>query len=257
MSQFPSQKQKSKVRLDKLLVEKGFAKSRDRAQALILAGKVLVGKDSLKIEKPGTEVPLESLIRLKGEDFPYVGRGGVKLEGALDDFKINTENCVALDVGSSTGGFTDCLLKRGAAKIYAIDVGTNQLDWSLRQHPSIHSMENTNFRDLPYEAIGEKCDLITIDASFISLTKLLPNCARFLKPDGKILALIKPQFEVKKEEVGKKGVVKNETLHTRVIHEISNFSKSLGYISLGVKPSQLKGPEGNQEYFIFLQKTES
>lgn len=239
-----------KKRLDLLLMEKGLAPSRQRAKALIMAGKVLV--DTQRIDKPGTLILEDVSITIKGDDLPYVSRGGLKLQGALSALDLNVAGFVCLDVGASTGGFTDCLLQQGARKVYAVDVGYGQLAWQLRQDPRVISIERTNIRTMPADRLPEPFDLITIDASFISLKLIIPVVRQFLKPEGWILALIKPQFEVGKGKVGKGGVVKDKTLHTEVIEDLERFFQMEGFKCGEVVPSTILGPKGNQEYIIHL-----
>ena len=242
-----------KERLDTLLVTRGLVQSREKARALIGAGKVLVG--NLKKDKPGTQVAADADIQLIGDGLPYVSRGGLKLEGALQAFGVDPKGRVVMDVGASTGGFTDCVLQRGAQKVYAVDVGYGQLAWDLRVDPRVVNLERTNIRYLPREAIEkEGVDLILIDTSFISIEKFLPHLLGFLKEGGTLIGLIKPQFEVGKGEVGKGGVVKDPVQHQKVIDRISAFSKDLGLNVLGVVESPLLGPKGNKEFFIHLRK---
>lgn len=241
-----------KERFDKLLVEKGIVPSRERARALIMAGKVVV--EGRTIDKPGVKVGVEAQLQVREEDQPYVSRGGVKLEGALKMFRINPTGMAVLDVGASTGGFTDCILQKGARKVYAVDVGYGQLAWRLRKDNRVVNLERTNIRYLKREEIGEEVDLILIDTSFISIEKFLPHLLGFLKRGGELIGLIKPQFEVGKEEVGKGGVVKDPALHQKVIERISRFSRGLGLRVLGVVESPLRGPKGNREFFIHLKK---
>ena len=240
-----------KQRLDLLLVDKGLAASRQRARALILAGKILVNK--LPAAKAGTLISEADNIELKGGDIPYVSRGGLKLEGALNELGLNIDGSTCLDVGASTGGFTDCLLQNGAARVYAVDVGYGQLAWKLRQDPRVVTIERTNIRHMPFETIPEAIDIATIDASFISLKIVVPPVAAFLKETGFILALIKPQFEVGKDQVGKGGVVRDPKLHDRVIEDLSSFFSETGFGCKNVLPSPLLGPKGNREFFILLQ----
>jgi len=240
-----------KQRLDRLLVDRGIAPSRQRAQAIIMAGKVLV--NSRPVDKAGFLVGPNDGIELKGKDIPYVSRGGLKLEGALQSFALNPAGLVCLDVGASTGGFTDCLLQNGAARIYAVDVGYGQLAWKLRQDSRVAVIERTNIRHMQPDAIAEPVDLATIDVSFISLKIVVPVVAGFLKNGARILALIKPQFEVGKDQVGKGGVVRDATLHTRVIQSLTAFFTELGFLSQSVSPSPILGPKGNREFFILLQ----
>ncbi len=244
-----------KKRIDLLLVEKGLAASRQRAQALIMAGKVLV--DAQRIDKAGTAVNPNAEILLKGEAQPYVSRGGLKLEGALKALNLSVRNLVCLDVGASTGGFTDCLLKHGAGKVYAVDVGYGQLAWSLRQDNRVAAIERTNIRHMDPALISEPVDLATIDVSFISLKIVVPVVLKFIKPKGKILALIKPQFEVGKGNVGKGGVVKNPDLRQTVIEDLIGFFEMHNLECGTVVPSPILGPKGNQEYLILLSFRDS
>jgi 23S rRNA (cytidine1920-2'-O)/16S rRNA (cytidine1409-2'-O)-methyltransferase len=240
-----------KQRLDKLLVERGLISSRQRAQGLILAGQVLV--NDRVVDKVGAGVALEDEVRIKGEPLPYVSRGGLKLAAALDTFAVDVKDCIAIDVGASTGGFTDCLLQRGARKVYAVDVGYGQLAWSLRQDARVINLERTNIRELSADALEEKPDLAVIDASFISLEKVLPPTLALLAPAAHLVALIKPQFEVGKGQVGKGGVVRDPNRHEAVIEKISQFAHSLGCAVKGVCPSPILGPKGNREFLIYLQ----
>lgn len=239
-----------KERLDKLLLEKGLAETREKARALILEGRVLV--DGLPVDKAGKVVPRESDIRIVGP-LPYVSRGGIKLEGALKAFSIDVKGKKAMDIGASTGGFTDCLLKFGARKVYAVDVGYGLLDWKLRQDERVVLLERRNIRYLGYEEVGEKVDLITIDVSFISLEKVIPKAMEFLKEGGIILALIKPQFEVGKGEVGKGGVVRDPEKHRKVIERLKSFAGSLGLRVKGVVESPILGAKGNKEFWLYLE----
>lgn len=242
----------SKERLDKLLVDKGLVQSRERARALILAGEVLV--NGRVVDKAGEMVDASAGISLKGKDIPYVSRGGLKLEKALDEFKIDVAGKVAMDVGASTGGFTDCLLQRGAIKVYAIDVGYGQLDLKLRNDPRVVNIERQNIRYLEREIIPEPIDMATIDASFISLTKVIPKVLEFLKDNGELIALIKPQFEVGKGEVGKGGVVRDEAKQMAVVEKIKGFCEEMGLAVIGVIESPILGPKGNREFLIYLRK---
>jgi 23S rRNA (cytidine1920-2'-O)/16S rRNA (cytidine1409-2'-O)-methyltransferase len=241
-----------KERLDKLLLERGLVKSRERARSLIMEGKVLV--EGERIEKPGTWVRRDSRIELKEEGHPYVSRGGMKLEGALKEFGINPSGMVVLDVGASTGGFTDCVLQKGAKRVYAVDVGYGQLAWKLRNDPRVINLERKNIRLLKKSEVGEEVDLILVDTSFISVEKFLPHLLTFLKERGFLLVLIKPQFEVGKGEVGKGGVVRDPLLHQRVIERITRFCEQLGLRVLGVMESPLRGPKGNKEFFLYLER---
>jgi 23S rRNA (cytidine1920-2'-O)/16S rRNA (cytidine1409-2'-O)-methyltransferase len=244
-----------KQRLDLLVVEKGLAASRPRARALIMAGKILV--DTQRVDKPGTQVSIESHVRLKGEDLAYVSRGGIKLEGALKVLNLDVTDKVCLDVGASTGGFTDCLLQHGARKVYAVDVGYGQLAWKLRQNERVIAIERTNIRHMPSDVMPELADLVTIDASFISLKIVVPSVLKFLKPSGMILALIKPQFEAGKGNVGKGGVIKEADVHQRIISDLSDFFEHQGLVCGPVVPSPILGPKGNQEYIILLSCADS
>lgn len=217
-----------------------------------MEGKVFV--DGVRIDKSGARVALEAEIRLQQEDLPYVSRGGKKLKGAIEAFGIDPRGWVVMDVGASTGGFTDCILQEGARKVYAVDVGYGQLAWKLQQDPRVINLERRNVRHLEREEIDEAVDLILIDTSFISIEKFLSHLLGFLKEGGLILGLIKPQFEVGKGEVGKGGVVKDPVLHQKVIERISRFSQGLGLEVLGVIESLLLGPKGNKEFFICLRK---
>jgi len=243
-----------KERIDKLLVDRGLLRSRERAKALILAGKVFA--DGKKVEKAGCLVDIEANLILKEKDFPYVSRGGVKLAYALDYFQIPVQNRIVLDVGASTGGFTHCLLLRGAQKVYAVDVGYGQLDWSLRNDPRVVCMEKTNIRYLSPEAITDSISLAVTDTSFISLKKVIIPVLNIITEKGEILSLIKPQFELSPAEVGKGGVVRDPQLHLKAVEEISKFAKELGIIVIGTVESPLKGPKGNKEFFIYLKKNE-
>ena len=240
-----------KERIDKLLLERGLVKSRQQAQALILQGAVLV--DEERIDKPGTRVSCSATIRLKHSPLPYVSRAGLKLESALDAFVPSVEAFVCLDIGASTGGFTDCLLQRGASKVFAVDVGHNQLDWKLRVDPRVVCLEGLNARYLKFEQIGVQVDLITLDLSFISLTLVLPVLYPFLKPDSRIICLVKPQFEVGREQVEKGGLVTDPQKHEQVIEKISRAADVAGYRVLGVIDSPILGAEGNKEFLMGLQ----
>jgi len=244
---------KNKERLDVIIVDSGLIKSRERAKALIMEGKVIV--NGITITKAGTLVNRDSEIALKNGDLPYVGRGGLKLKAALDFFHINPGNKVIMDIGCSTGGFTDCVLKENASKVYAVDVGYGQIDWSLRQNPKVILLEKTNIRYLEKEKIPEPIDLIVIDVSFISLTKVLPGCIEFLDDKGEILALIKPQFEVGREMVEKGGVIKDETKRLNAVENIRTFAELNGLKTIGIFESPVHGQKGNIEYFIYLGRT--
>lgn len=240
---------KQKVRIDRLLTDRGLVESRHKAQALIMAGKVLV--EGVVVDKAGTAVPSESAITIK-EGLPYVSRGGLKLEGALDSFNIKVDGLKVLDCGSSTGGFTDCLLKKGAKGVVAVDVGRGLIDQRLRRDERVQLIEGRNVRYLEPREVGEVLDMAVVDLSFISLTKVLAVVKGFLKDGGTILALVKPQFEVGKGEVGKGGVVKDPEKHRRVIESIKTFSKGLGLRTLGECESPIKGAKGNKEFWLYL-----
>ncbi|ADU97673.1 TlyA family RNA methyltransferase [Thermovibrio ammonificans] len=245
-----------KERLDKLLVERGIVKSRERAKALIMAGKVLV--NGQVVDKAGTAVPADARVEVKGEDIPYVSRGGLKLETAIKAFNLNVEGFTCLDVGASTGGFTDCLLKHGARKVYAVDVGKGQLDWKLRNDPRVVSIEQFNARYLTEKEVPERVDLVVIDVSFISLTKILPVVKQFLKPGAKVVALIKPQFELTKREVDKgKGVIKDPKLHRKAVEKVLNFAREIGLYPEGITLSKPLGPKGNKEFLVLLSQNSS
>lgn len=243
-----------KERLDVLLVKRNLASSREKAKAIIMSGNVYV--EGQKEDKPGTTFPDESRIEVRGNTLPYVSRGGLKLEKALKNFDVNVEGKVCTDVGSSTGGFTDCMLQNGAVKVFAIDVGRGQLDWKLRQDERVVCMEKTNIRYVTPEDLGEPIDFSSIDVSFISLTKVLLPIRNYLKEDGQIVALIKPQFEAGREKVGKKGVVREKSTHYEVIELVLSYAVSIGFKVLNLDFSPIKGPEGNIEYLVHLQKTD-
>jgi len=240
-----------KIRLDQLLVKQGFSVSRERARALILAGAVLV--DDQSALKAGMLVSSRALVRIRGKESPYVSRGGQKLQGALEAFSMDVHDLVALDVGASTGGFTDCLLQRGARHVYALDVGYGQLAWKLRNNPRVTSIERTNIRFYDGSGMDAPVDLLTIDASFISLKLVIPASMKFLKRGGHLLALIKPQFEVGKGQVGKGGIVREPDLHQRVQDEVTLFMQSSGFEVIGTAASPLPGARGNREFFIYAR----
>lgn len=239
-----------KERLDALLTARGLFESRARAQAAIMAGQVLVNDQ--KIDKPGTQVAGDAVIRLLGDKLRYVSRGGLKLEKALKIFPISVENKVVADIGASTGGFTDCALQNNAAKVYAIDVGYGQLAWKLRNDERVVNMERTNVRYLEKEHLQEMVDAVTIDVAFISLDKVLPAVRKIIKDDGFVIALIKPQFEAGKENVGKKGVVRDPKVHESVINNVIACAQNEGFGIAGLDFSPIKGPEGNIEYLLYL-----
>lgn len=243
-----------KIRLDLLLVEQGLASSRQRARAMIMAGNVLVN-DKL-LDKPGAMIIKDAgvIIKIKREDLPFVSRGGLKLEAALKELEADIEGFICLDVGASTGGFTDCLLQHGARRVFAVDVGYGQLAWKLRQDRRVVILERTNIRHIPLVAITEPVDLITIDVSFISLKKVVPSLLQFIKKNTMILALIKPQFEVGKGKVGKGGVVRDPAQHAEVISDLCAFFSEVGLLCEKIMPSPILGPKGNKEFFIFLKR---
>ena len=241
-----------KERLDRILIERGLASSRERARALIMEGKVLV--DNRPATKAGEMVSADAGIGLRGGDIPYVSRGGLKLEAALDHFAIDLSGMTVMDVGSSTGGFTDCMLKRGAQKAYCIDVGYGQLAWSLRNDPRIVLLERTNIRHLEKQEIPDPVDFATIDLSFISLKKVFAKVAEFLKNNHLILALVKPQFEVGKGEVGKGGIVREEEKRLTAVDSVRDFTETLGLETIGVFQSPVPGQKGNREYFLCVRK---
>jgi len=232
------------------MVERGLAPSREKAQALIMAGQVVVA-DHL-VDKAGRQVAQDAEIRIKGEVLPYVSRGGLKLQQALDFFALDVTGLIAVDVGASTGGFTDCLLQRGVQRVFAVDVGHNQLAWKLRQDSRVVNIEKTNIRYLTTEQLPAPVDLAVIDASFISLSKVLPPTLPFVKPGGMIICLVKPQFEVGRGEVGKGGIVRDPRAHLRVVEEISAVAVSLGLKVAGVTESPITGADGNREFLMLL-----
>ena len=245
------EKQK-KQRLDVLLVEKGLAPSREKAKAISMAGIVYV--DGNKEDKAGTTFPENAGIEVKGKTLPYVSRGGLKLEKAMQKFPITLSGKVCMDVGSSTGGFTDCMLQNGATKVYAIDVGHGQLAWKLRNDERVVCMEKTNIRYVVPEDIDELAAFSSIDVSFISLTKVLLPVKNLLTEDGQVVCLIKPQFEAGREKVGKKGVVRDRAVHEEVIRMVMDYASSIDFYPLALDFSPVKGPEGNIEYLLFLSK---
>lgn len=242
-----------KVRIDQLLYKRALTESREKARALILEGKVIV--NGQKVEKPGTMVNQNAEITICGETLPYVSRGGLKLEKALKEFSIDVKDKVAMDVGASTGGFTDCLIQHGAKKVYSVDVGYGQLAWKLRTDPRVVPIEKTNIRYMPKEKILEEVDIVTVDVSFISLRLVIPKILEFLKPDGEIIALIKPQFEAGKGEVPRGGVIKDAEKREKIIREMRDFFESLGLKVIGITQSPIPGQRGNIEYFIYSINT--
>ena len=237
-----------KVRADQLVVARGLAESRTRAQALILAGNVFVGER--RVGKAGDLLAEDAELSVKGRDHPWVSRGGIKLDHGLAHFGFDVTGAVALDVGSSTGGFTDVLLSRGAAKVYAVDVGTNQLAWKLRSDPRVIVHEQTNARDLTTDIIPEAVDIVVCDASFIGLAKVLGAALGLARPGANLVALIKPQFEAGRDEVGKGGVVRDEAVRQRVCDEAADWVRAKGWSVLGIERSPITGPEGNVEFLL-------
>jgi len=242
----------AKARVDQLLVERGLVESRARAQALILAGLVFSGEK--KIDKAGQALAEDAPLEVRGRDHPWVSRGGIKLAHGLEHFGWDVTGSIAMDVGSSTGGFTDVLLTNGAAKVYAVDSGTNQLAWKLRSDPRVIVHEQTSARILTAEHIPESIDIIVCDASFISLAKVLERPVEFAAPKARLLALIKPQFEAGREEVGKGGVVRDPAIHARVCDEVRAWMEGKGWMVEGIEPSPITGPEGNVEFLIAASK---
>lgn len=241
----------NKIRIDQLLVERGLAESRTRAQALVMAGHVMLG--DTKALKPGQQVAADAEIVVKGSDHPWVSRGGIKLAHALTEFGIEVADMVAMDVGSSTGGFTDVLLTNGATKVYAVDSGTNQLAWKLRQDERVIVHEQTSARILTEAHIPESVDIIVCDASFIGLAKVLERPLSFAKPGAQLVALIKPQFEAGRDEVGKGGVVRNEAMHERVCDEVQKWLVEKGWTIQGLTTSPITGPQGNVEFLVWAK----
>jgi 23S rRNA (cytidine1920-2'-O)/16S rRNA (cytidine1409-2'-O)-methyltransferase len=240
-----------KLRIDNLLVERGLFESRERAQRSIMAGEVKIGEEVAA--KPSQLVDLDAAVTV-AEPQRYVGRGGQKLEGALDHFHVEVKDNVALDIGASTGGFTDCLLQRGAKKVYAVDVGHGQLAWKIRNDSRVVVLEKVNARTLSQEQIPGHIDLVVIDVSFISLTLILPSAFDLLAPDGVIVALIKPQFELERQDVSRGGIVRDPALHEKAQQKIARSAEAAGHRVLGLVPSTITGADGNQEFFICLQK---
>ncbi len=235
-----------KKRLDLVLVERGLIRSRDRAKAMIMAGKIQV--NDAPVDKPGTQIRVDADIKVKADDHPYVSRGGLKLEKALATFPVSTKNKICLDIGASTGGFTDCLLKAGAKKVYAVDVGYGQLDWSLRQNDRVVVIERTNIRHLSPAQVHDPIDMVVADTSFISLKTVIPAAEKFMRPGTIILALIKPQFEAGRENVGKGGVVKDPTVRASVVEDIKAFFKACGYQIHGTVGTR-QGPSGHRALY--------
>ena len=241
-----------KTRLDVLLVERGLAPSRERAQAMLLAGNVRVNGKIM--DKPGTRLAADAQVEITGETQRYSSRGGLKLEGALEDFGVAPQDKTCLDVGSSTGGFTDCLLQHGARRVYAVDVTINQLDWKLQKDPKVVTIER-NARYLKPEDVGELVDLVTMDVSFISVTKVLPAIVPITNPGTDFLVLIKPQFELEKQQVGKGGIVRDAALHEKAVANVTAAAGALGLEIAGVRASHITGTEGNQEFFLHARRS--
>lgn len=244
----------AKIRLDVALVEQGFAESREKAKALIMAGIVFVNNQ--KSDKAGNNVKPDDIIEVRGETLKYVSRGGLKLEKAVNVFDFSLQNAICADIGASTGGFTDCMLQNGAKKVYAIDVGYGQLAWKLRTDKRVVNLERTNFRYVTREQIPDDLDFASVDVSFISLSLILPVMRTLLKENGQAVCLIKPQFEAGKENVGKKGVVRDKMVHIAVIEKIISLVEENNFTLLGLDFSPVKGPEGNIEYLCHIKKTE-
>ena len=247
------EKQK-KQRLDVLLVEKGLAPSREKAKAIIMAGIVYV--DGNKEDKAGTTFPVNAVIEIKGKTLPYVSRGGLKLEKAMEQWGFLLDGMICMDIGASTGGFTDCMLQNGATKVYSVDVGQGQLAWKLRNDERVVCMEQTNFRYVTPEDIPDALDFASVDVSFISLTKILIPARKLLKAGGQMVCLIKPQFEAGRGKVGKNGVVREPQIHEEVIRKIIDYADSIGFEVLHLEYSPIKGPEGNIEYLLHIRKPE-
>ncbi|BCU81601.1 TlyA family rRNA (cytidine-2'-O)-methyltransferase [Polycladomyces abyssicola] len=246
----------SKQRLDVLLVEKGYFESRQQAQRAIMAGLVRVNQE--RVDKPGAKIPADAVLEVTGQVHPFVSRGGLKLLEAIRAFQLDLTERVVIDIGASTGGFTDCALQHGAKRVYAVDVGYGQLAWKLRQDPRVVVMERTNFRYMkPEDLPGEQPDLATIDVSFISLSHILPPLYPILRTGGDVIALIKPQFEAGKEQVGKKGIVRDPAIHRQVIRAVLDMAASCGFQPMGVIPSPITGGEGNIEFLSRLTKSDT
>ena len=242
----------AKERLDVLLVSRGLAESREKAKAIIMSGNVYV--DGQKEDKAGSNFPAEAVIEVRGNTLKYVSRGGLKLEKAMENFDVTLAGKICMDVGASTGGFTDCMLQNGAVKVYSVDVGHGQLAWKLRNDERVVCMEKTNIRYVTPEDVADKINFSSIDVSFISLTKVLGPVKELLSDDGQIVCLIKPQFEAGREKVGKHGVVRDSAVHLEVIEKVIDFAISIGFEVLNLEFSPVKGPEGNIEYLLHLQK---
>ena len=241
-----------KKRLDQIIVDRGLAESRSRAQALVMAGLVFSG--DRKLEKPGQQLPEDAPVDVRGRDHPWVSRGGIKLAHAIDAFGLDPAGATAMDIGSSTGGFTDVLVQKGAARVFAVDSGTNQLAWKLRQDPRVVVLEQTSARVLTAQQIDAPCNWVVCDASFIGLAKVLERPLELAAPDCRLVALIKPQFEVGREEVGKGGVVRDPALHQRVCDEVRLWLEGSGWTVDGIVPSPITGPEGNVEFLVVARR---
>ncbi len=244
-----------KERLDVLLVNRGLAPSREKAKTMIMEGNVFV--ENQREDKAGASFDTEAQIEIKGNTLKYVSRGGLKLEKAMIRFGIKLEDKICMDIGASTGGFTDCMLQNGAKKVYAVDVGYGQFAWKLRQDERVVCMEKTNIRYVTPEDIADQLDFASVDVSFISLTKVLEPARNLLTEDGEMVCLIKPQFEAGREKVGKKGVVREKSVHEEVIHKVVDFAVSIGFVVLNLEYSPIKGPEGNIEYLVYIKKAET
>lgn len=243
-----------KTRLDVAVFEQGYAPSREKAKAIIMAGIVYVNNQ--KVDKAGFELKEGDVLEVRGKTLQYVSRGGLKLEKAMQEFPITLESKICMDVGASTGGFTDCMLQNGAVKVYSVDVGYGQLAWKLRTDERVVNLERTNFRYATREQIPDEVDFASVDVSFISLKHILPNLNTLLAPDGQAVCLIKPQFEAGKEKVGKKGVVRDLNVHLEVVENVINLALENGFSVMGLQFSPIKGPEGNIEYLIYLNKSQ-
>lgn len=244
-----------KERLDVLLVNRGLAPSREKAKAMIMEGNVFV--ENQREDKAGSAFDTEVQIEIKGNTLKYVSRGGLKLEKAMTHFGVELQDKICMDIGASTGGFTDCMLQNGAKKVYAVDVGYGQFAWKLRQDERVVCMEKTNIRYVTPEDIQDRLDFASVDVSFISLTKVLGPARELLTEEGEMVCLIKPQFEAGREKVGKKGVVREKSVHEEVIHKVIDFAVSIGFVVLNLEYSPIKGPEGNIEYLVYIKKAET
>lgn len=244
-----------KKRLDILVTERGLVESREKAKTLIMAGQVYV--DGQKADKPGDTFSEDAAVEVRGKGLPYVSRGGLKLEKAMREFGLQLQGRTCMDIGASTGGFTDCMLQNGAQRVYSVDVGYGQLAWSLRTDPRVVNLERTNARYLTREQVPEEIDFFSVDVSFISLTLILPAVRPLLAEHGQAVCLIKPQFEAGREKVGKKGVVRDKAVHEEVIEKIRSFALENGFSVLGLTFSPVKGPEGNIEYLLYLERSEA